>query len=67
MVELLLSEPMFFSINAQLTVAFVVRKRASWLMLDTSGELFIINLTLEIGSEIVFLFVGVWSSLSELF
>lgn len=36
-------------------------------MLETSGELFIINLTLEIGSEIVFLFVGVWSSLSELF
>lgn len=36
-------------------------------MLDTSGELFIINLTLEIGSEIDFLLADVWSSLSELF
>lgn len=36
-------------------------------MLDTSGELFIINLTLEIGSEIDFLPADVWSSLSGLF
>lgn len=47
-----------------LTVALVVRKRASWLMLDTSGELFIISLTLEIGSEMVFLLADVGSSFS---
>lgn len=35
-------------------------------MLDTSGELFIINLTLEMGSEIDFLLADAWSSLSEL-
>lgn len=33
-------------------------------MLDTSGELFIINLTLEIGSEMVFLLAEVGSSFS---
>lgn len=57
----------WFSIKVQLTVALVVRKRASWLMLETSGELFIINLTLEIGREMFFLLVDVWSSLSGVF
>lgn len=54
-------------IKLKLTVALVVRKRASWLILDTSGELFIISLTLEIGSEMFFLFVDVWSSFSGVF
>lgn len=51
----------------RLTVALVVRNRASWLMLDTSGELFMISLTREIGSEMVFLLLDAWSSLSGLF
>lgn len=62
-----MSEPAVLAFKVQLTVALVVRKRASWLMLETSGELFIISLTREIGSEIVFLLADVWSSLSELF
>lgn len=33
-------------------------------MLDTSGELFIISLTLEIGSEMFLLLADVWSSFS---
>lgn len=51
-------------IKLYLTVALVVRKRASWLILDTSGELFIISLTLEIGSEMFLLLADVWSSFS---
>lgn len=55
------------SIKLQLTVALVVRKRASWLMLETSGELFMISLTLEIGREMVFLASDEGSAFSGLF
>lgn len=55
------------SMKLQLTVALVVRKRASWLMLETSGELFMINRTLEMGREIVFLASNAGSSFSGRF
>lgn len=35
-------------------------------MLETSGELFMISLTLDIGREIGFLLPDAWSSLPEL-
>ena len=66
LVSSVLSEAMI-SHQTRLTVALVVRNRASWLMLETSGELFIISLTLEMGREMFFLLVDVWSSLSGLF
>lgn len=44
-----------------------MRKRASWLILDTSGELFIISLTLEMGSEMFLLLADVCSSFSGVF
>lgn len=46
-----------------LTVALVVTNKASWLMLETSGELFIISFTRDMGRE-TFLLFNEWLTLT---